>query len=340
MKRSRWLILLIALVVVGSGGWAASKFWGPPARGGSGLSQTAVEKTPDVPTHPQGESATHSHEEDSQPVNANDPLGGHAHFIAVQSGTNRLLLGAHSGLLQSVDEGKSWSKLAVQGELDSTDFMNLVIDPANPNTMYVGGHDLGVVKSTDGGRTWMKANAGLAGTDIHALTYDAHFQRLFAFSVGYGIFESMDGGASWQRKDDGPRNPNVQSFAFLDVPTPDMEKSMGKEFRGYLFAGTAGGVFRANPCFCGWTPMGEALFQYSTVYTLAVDPSDNSLYAGTKDGLFKSVDAGGTWTEVLRGQKIVGIAVSPSDPQVLYAVSEEGVVFRSQDGGATWARRI
>jgi ligand-binding sensor domain-containing protein len=318
----------MALAVVASGAWAASQFWGPPSRVSTGVSPTAVEKTP-------GGSAAHSHEEDSEPVNVNDPLGGHAHFITVQSGTNRLLLGAHSGLLESYDDGKSWSRIDVRGELQSTDFMNFVIDPANPNVMYAGGHDLGVVKSTDGGRTWAKANTGLAGTDVHALTYDIHFQRLFAFSVGYGIFESKDGGASWQRKDDGPRNPNVQSFAFLDVPT-DMEQSMGKEYRGYLFAGTEGGIYRANPCFCGWTAMGEARFQYSTVYTLVVNPSDDTIYAGTKDGLFKSADAGQTWTQVLSRQKIMGIAVNPDNPRILYSVSEDGGVFRSQDGGASW----
>jgi len=270
-------------------------------------------------------------------MNTNDPLGGHAHFIAVQPGTNRLLMGAHGGLFQSVDDGRTWSKIEVQGELDSMDFMSFVIDSENPNVMYAGGHDLSVVKSIDGGRTWSNANAGLAGTDIHALTHDARFQRLFAFSVGYGIFESKDGGASWQRKDDGPRNPNVQSFAFLDVPS-DMEQSMGKEFRGYLFAGTASGVYRANPCFCGWTPMGENLFQYATVYALVVTPSNDALYAGTKDGLFQSIDGGETWKQVLSGQKIVGISVS-ADGRVLYAVTEDGIVFRSQDGGATWERR-
>lgn len=339
MKNSRWLILLIAFVVMASGAWAAYTFWGLPSRASRDVSSTTVEKTPDSSTPPQGEPAAHSHGENDETVNSNDPLGGHAHFIAAQPGTNRLIMGAHGGLLQSVDEGKSWSKIKVQGELDSADFMNFVIDPANPNVMYAGGHDLGVVKSTDGGRTWMKANAGLAGTDIHALTYDARFQRLFAFSVGYGIFESKDGGTSWQRKDDGPRNSNVQSFAFLDVPTPDMEKSMGKEFRGYLFAGTAGGIFRANPCFCGWTPMGETLFQYATVYTLTVNPANNAIYAGTKDGIFQSTDAGETWKQALSGQKIAGITINPSDSPILYAVTEDGAVFRNQDGGAHWERR-
>ncbi|MBI1742726.1 hypothetical protein HYR54_06620 [Candidatus Acetothermia bacterium] len=336
MKNTKWLILLIGLAVVGGGALAAYVAWGP-SRASNAASSTTVEKVAEPSTHSPAES-DHSHEENSESAHANDALGGHAHFIAVQPRTNRLLMGAHNGLWQSIDEGKSWSRIEIQGKLDSTDFMNFVIDPTNANVMYAGGHDLAVVKSTDGGRTWTKANTGLAGTDIHALTYDARFQRLFAFSVDYGIFESKDGGASWQRKDDGPRNPNVQSFAFLDVPT-DMEQSMGKENRGYLFAGTAGGVFRANPCFCGWTPMGEKLFQYATTYTLIVNPSDNMIYAGTKDRIFKSADAGEKWVQLLSGQKIVGIAINPTDSRILYAVSEGGIVFRSQDGGANWERR-
>lgn len=57
----------------------------------------------------------------------------------------------------------------------------------NNKIIYAGGHDLGVVKSTDGGVTWAKTDSGIQGTDIHALALNPlDTNRLYAFSVGNG----------------------------------------------------------------------------------------------------------------------------------------------------------
>jgi photosystem II stability/assembly factor-like uncharacterized protein len=78
------------------------------------------------------------------------------------------------------------------------------------------------------------------------------------------------------------------------------------------------------------------------VLTVAVDPTDSDIvYVGTFNGVFKSTDGGGSWASASRGLpgqavRINDIAVSPSDPDVLYAGSEANGVFRSADSGETW----
>jgi photosystem II stability/assembly factor-like uncharacterized protein len=72
---------------------------------------------------------------------------------------------------------------------------------------------------------------------------------------------------------------------------------------------------------------------------LAVDPGDpDTLYAGTTDeGLFKSVDGGGSW-EGLSGieyPRVTAVAVSPAD-RAVYAGTEPSALFVSQDGGDSW----
>ncbi len=72
---------------------------------------------------------------------------------------------------------------------------------------------------------------------------------------------------------------------------------------------------------------------------LAVDPDDpGTLYVGTTDeGLFKSVDGGGSW-EKLSGTehpRVTAVAVSPTDGAV-YAGTEPSALFVSRDGGGTW----
>lgn len=78
-----------------------------------------------------------------------------------------------------------------------------------------------------------------------------------------------------------------------------------------------------------------------TVYGFAVSPADAKvMYAATRDGLFKSADAGETWEPVGKGLKnLAAVAVNPKRPNEVYASSAEGVVFRSTDGGKTWERQ-
>jgi hypothetical protein len=75
------------------------------------------------------------------------------------------------------------------------------------------------------------------------------------------------------------------------------------------------------------------------VLTLAVDPvSPEIVYAGTLDGVSRSVDGGRSWAEagpVGRGGRVSGLAIDPRAPSTLYAATEEGV-FRTTDSGTSW----
>ena len=166
----------------------------------------------------------------------------HLHSLALDPQTGTLLMGTHNGFYESRDEGKSWQKRTLKGDAPGTDFMTMVVEPANPTIIYAGGHDLAVVKSADGGMNWQRAGKGLPTTDIHALAVDPkNSKRLYAWVVGSGLYRSDDGAASWSRVDDGPENPNVTSLVSVPIPT-----GMGGIF---LYAGTAAGLFRGPDCF-------------------------------------------------------------------------------------------
>jgi photosystem II stability/assembly factor-like uncharacterized protein len=85
-----------------------------------------------------------------------------------------------------------------------------------------------------------------------------------------------------------------------------------------------------------WTPLGPF---GGTVHAVAVDPTDPAVvYVGTRTGVWKSVDAGATWTarsEGLNDFWISSLAIDPSDSQTLYAASHSGT-HKSVDGGTTW----
>lgn len=148
------------------------------------------------------------------------------------------------------------------------------------------------------------------------------------------LFKSTDGGMSW-----GPLGVPASSVADLLIDPHDSRT---------LFAAapgspsSPGGVLKSTDAGASWAPLGSMT---AGATELALDPTTvpSTLYAAN-GSLLKSVDGGATWitlpvrdhgTEVRR---VTHLALAPSAPQVLYALSEEGggTVLRSGDGGLTW----
>ena len=166
----------------------------------------------------------------------------HAHALVMLPGSHSLFLGTHNGLLQSRDEGRTWVPVPLPEALKGVDVMTLVADPSNPQTVYAGTHERGVLRSRDGGKTWDEINSGLAGRDVHALTIDPNKPKtLHAWVVDKGLYRTTDGGGKWARVDDGPENPEVKALTSVNIPT-----GMGGIF---LYAGTATGLYRNPDCF-------------------------------------------------------------------------------------------
>ncbi|MCK6555663.1 hypothetical protein L6Q96_13955 [Candidatus Binatia bacterium] len=109
-----------------------------------------------------------------------------------------------------------------------------------------------------------------------------------------------------------------------------------------VYAGSArGSIFRS-------TDGGETWMLSSLPFTgvlaevraLVVDPIAPALvYAGTSAGVFKSVDGGRTWAPTRLGDlNVHALAIDPAVPAILYAGSDEGALYKSSDGGGSWAK--
>lgn len=113
---------------------------------------------------------------------------------------------------------------------------------------------------------------------------------------------------------------------------------------GGLYAGVLGhGVyFRNETPGSTWVRRSEGMVDLY-VRTVAQDPADPEiLYAGTRDGIYRSTDGGLHWTARNGGVDVVHvetIAVDPDNPQVLYAGAiwqSEWAVYKTCDAGQTW----
>jgi len=83
-------------------------------------------------------------------------------------------------------------------------------------------------------------------------------------------------------------------------------------------------------------PTGAAQ-EMGMVYVVKSDPSNaTTVFAGAQHGVFKSVDAGATWTATSLTQPAIALAIAPVTPTTVYAGTDLGL-FKSTDGGTTWS---
>lgn len=129
----------------------------------------------------------------------------------------------------------------------------------------------------------------------------------------------------------------------------------------FYFGATGGGVWKTENGGVSWSNISDGYFNTGTIGGIAVAPSDpNIIYVGTGespirgvttshgDGVYKSTDAGKTWTHIglEATSQIAKVVVDPRDANIVYVAAQgspwqatdERGVYRSMDGGATWKR--
>ncbi|HEX4066358.1 MAG TPA: hypothetical protein VHZ09_10070 [Acidobacteriaceae bacterium] len=167
-------------------------------------------------------------------------------------------------------------------------------------------------------------------------------------SPGGQIPESMLQGFHW--RDVGPMRGG-RSFGVAGVPSePDT----------FYFGSVGGGVWKTEDAGRTWKPISDQGIPIGSIGAVAVAPSDpNIVYVGTGEpdiraqhsygiGMFKSTDAGKTWTQIglEKTSQIGRIVVDPTNPKRVYVAAlghvydanPERGVYRSTDGGAHWKK--
>jgi len=195
-----------------------------------------------------------------------------------------------------------------------------------------------LVKSTDGGLTWLPSQNGLSPQQIKDLAISPEYhsdQTLFAGSRGDGIYTSNNGGLSWHKSNTG--------IFDLEVATLAISPAFGLD--GTIFAGTESGrVFRSCDGGLNWSACSAGL-PGKEITALLFSPGflqDRLLFAGTLGGgVFMSNDDATGWTACSTGLKdfdVTTLAISPEfgSDGTLFAGTYAGGVFQSIDRGQSW----
>ena len=233
-------------------------------------------------------------------------------------------IGASSGgIWKSTDAGVHW--IPIFDGQPAQSIGALAVAPSDPNVVWAGTGEAfvrsnisignGVYKSTDAGKTWKHMGLDVTGRIGRVAIDPRDPDIVFVAAVGHcygpqqerGVFRTNDGGKTWER------------VLFVDENTGCFEIAMDPNNPRILFAGMWPLVIRTWGRESG----------------------------GPNGGLYMSRDGGSTWKH-LTGHGLpeppigkVGVAVAPSNSNVVYALIEtgtpnRGVLWRSNDGGENW----
>lgn len=226
--------------------------------------------------------------------------------IAVSPGDGNIVLAAairnNAGLYRSTNAGLTWSRVLPVPVTDIT------INPANPNELWIGGNEYGVMRSTDAGLSFSPSADGL------------------------GINGSFIGRVSVQV---APSQPTTL-YALANEAS---YSSSGIAYHSRMYKSTNSGktwvnIFNDEPNFLNYfgNPQGD----YNNV--IAIKPDNPNMVMAGGVALARSIDGGKTWdVSITIHPDHHALAFDPANPQRLY-VGNDGGMYRSGDTGATFRR--
>lgn len=153
-----------------------------------------------------------------------------------------------------------------------------------------------------------------------------------------GLFASHDRGRSWR------------SLERLPTAAPDiLALAVDPQHEAHLYIGGRGGLWRSPDGGTTWTPLATPREATSAIRAIALAPSrPATLYMSTdREGVFRSSNGATSWApaskglpKALNGKGVATIrhlAVHPLNPDVAYAATELDGLYRTTDGGGSWA---
>jgi uncharacterized repeat protein (TIGR02543 family) len=233
------------------------------------------------------------------------------------------------GVYKSEDGGSSWQNITdyLQTPFDKSDMRIFLVRSASE--FYTAGHS-GIFRSTDAGQNWRQIGSSISGLVTALTLHPTDGDILYAGTENGGIFKLADKGLSWTSISSGFPSNEVRTIAVDPANTSIVYA--GTKSNG-IYRSINGGAWESANGTGNLRRVEDIAFAPTNPPTIYIAGNDTNL----GDGIFKTTDAGSTWTKQLN----VGvswrpgyyIAIGPSN--TIYVVSSS-FVYKSTDGGSTW----
>ena len=279
-------------------------------------------------------------------------------WVGTGEGNPRNSINIGEGIYKTMDGGKTWKMLGLE---KTKNIHRIIIDPNNPNTVYVAAignpyavhPERGVYKTTDGGDTWnliLHTNDSSGCADLvmdptnpnKLIASIWQHQRtpwsFYSGGKGSGLYITVDGGKNWKKlgKDDG-------------IPDGDLGRigltiSYNEPSRVYaLIEATKNGLYKSDDGGFKWelvnSDKNEVTNRAFYFQDIRVDPKNENRLYNIKQTITMSEDGGKSFKTIIPYSGIHpdhhAFWINPLDPNLLIDGNDGGIGI-SRDRGRNW----
>lgn len=251
------------------------------------------------------------------------------------------LSGVTSGIYKSTNGGNNWTALGASNGLPNPLTANagrigISISKSNPNVAYALFNNattyLGFYKTTNGGLNWTNANPN--GTLQSGFsTFSWYFGNVrvhpsnpdIVYVLDFEIMKSTNSGTTWTSQTTG--NIHVDNHALAFKPGDP----------SVMIEGNDGGIYNSVNSGNSWTKVNALPF--TQFYEIGIDRlNPQRLYGGTQDNGTNRTNSGALndWDNIYGGDGFY-VIVDFTNPNVIYAESQNGALGKSTNGGLSFS---
>ena len=277
-------------------------------------------------------------------------------IITFGESESEVFMAGLQGVYRTYDNGKTW--IETNTGFVGSEVVDLVT--ALDGTMYATTYNLGIFKSTDGGKNWVFASFGIKNWyGMQLATHPEDADTLFTTTNG-GVYKSTNAGESWRviggsdLCDDEDAGGNCHYHGIVVEKEAPFKVLVGSGGDQYAKEGV--GLTGSEDNGESWRNSDDGFVRDVHVSKLVIDPNNNNVFYATTQGeteytdkvgdgagVFKSTDRGNNWTQINNGLNSLEtnvLAVDPNDSDVLYLGTDDDGIYKSINGGENWKKLI
>ncbi len=277
-------------------------------------------------------------------------------IITFGENESEVFIAGLQGVYRTYDNGKTW--IETNTGFVGSEVVDLVT--ALDGTMYATTYNLGIFKSTDGGKNWVFASFGIKNWyGMQLATHPEDADTVFTTTNG-GVYKSTNAGESWKLIggsdlcDDEDAGGNCHYHGIVVEKEAPFKVLVGSGGDQYAKEGV--GLTGSEDNGESWRNSDDGFVRDVHVSKLIIDPNNNNVFYATTQGeteytdkvgdgagVFKSTDRGNNWIQINNGLNSLEtnvLAIDPNDSEVLYLGTDDDGIYKSVNGGENWEKLI